>query len=75
MVRETVLSSVLAVIRCHDQHQLAFALVARVPKNAQQVRNVRQILEGKVDDLPEGAFFYAGTIDEVRANAERMTRA
>ena len=23
-------------------------------------------------DLPEGAFFYAGTIDEVKENAQRM---
>ncbi|HZV76790.1 MAG TPA: F0F1 ATP synthase subunit beta [Candidatus Babeliales bacterium] len=37
------------------------------------IASFKEILEGKVDDLPEGAFFYAGTIDEVKANAERMT--
>jgi F0F1-type ATP synthase beta subunit len=32
----------------------------------------REILDGKADDLPEQAFFLAGTIDDVRANAEKM---
>jgi F-type H+-transporting ATPase subunit beta len=43
-------------------------------KLADTVASFKEILEGKVDDLPEGAFFYAGTIDEVRENAERMAR-
>ncbi|HEY1867337.1 MAG TPA: F0F1 ATP synthase subunit beta, partial [Candidatus Cybelea sp.] len=43
-------------------------------KLAETVASFKEILEGKVDDLPEGAFFYAGTIDEVRENAERMAR-
>ncbi len=36
------------------------------------VASFKEILEGKVDDLPEQAFFLAGTIEDVRANAERM---
>jgi F-type H+-transporting ATPase subunit beta len=41
-------------------------------KLAETIASFKEILEGKVDDLPEGAFFYAGTIDEVRENAQRM---
>ena len=29
------------------------------------IRGFREIIEGRHDDLPEGAFLYAGTIDEV----------
>src|SRR5512144_3194232 len=36
------------------------------------VASFKEILDGKVDDLPEQAFFLAGTIDDVRANAERL---
>ncbi len=36
------------------------------------IRGFREILEGKCDDLPEQAFMMAGTIDDVRANAERL---
>ena len=43
-------------------------------KLAETIASFKEILDGKVDDLPEGAFFYAGTIDEVRENAERMAR-
>jgi F-type H+/Na+-transporting ATPase subunit beta len=32
----------------------------------------KEILEGKVDALPEQAFFYAGGIDDVKAAAERL---
>jgi F-type H+-transporting ATPase subunit beta len=35
----------------------------------------REILDGKVDQLPEQAFFYAGGIDDVRAAAERLGAA
>ena len=38
-------------------------------KLPETIASFKEILEGKVDDLPEGAFFYAGTIDEVRENA------
>ena len=36
------------------------------------VASFKEILEGKVDDLPEQAFFLAGTIDDVRKNAEKL---
>ncbi len=36
------------------------------------VASFKEILEGKGDDLPEQAFFLAGTIDDVRVNAEKM---
>jgi F-type H+-transporting ATPase subunit beta len=36
------------------------------------VRSFREILDGKHDDLPEQAFMYAGAIEDVRKNAERM---
>jgi len=37
------------------------------------VASFKEILEGKVDSLPEQAFFLAGTIDDVRQNAERLS--
>jgi F-type H+/Na+-transporting ATPase subunit beta len=36
------------------------------------VASFKEILEGKADDLPEQAFFLAGTIDDVRENARRL---
>ena len=36
------------------------------------VASFREILEGKADDLPEQAFFLAGTLDQVRENAARL---
>ncbi len=36
------------------------------------VASFREILEGKADDLPEQAFFLAGTLDEVRENAAKL---
>jgi F-type H+/Na+-transporting ATPase subunit beta len=36
------------------------------------VASFKEILEGKADDLPEQAFFLAGTIDDVRENAKRI---
>jgi F-type H+-transporting ATPase subunit beta len=36
------------------------------------VTSFKEILEGKADDLPEQAFFLAGTLDEVRENAARL---
>jgi F-type H+-transporting ATPase subunit beta len=35
----------------------------------------KEILDGKVDDVPEQAFFYAGGIDDVRAAAEKLGAA
>ena len=39
------------------------------------VRGFSEILEGKHDDLPEQAFYMAGTIDEVLERAEQMKAA
>jgi F-type H+-transporting ATPase subunit beta len=36
------------------------------------VASFKEILEGKTDTLPEQAFFLAGTIDDVRKNAEKL---
>ena len=36
------------------------------------VASFKEILEGKADTLPEQAFFLAGTLDDVRKNAERL---
>ena len=37
------------------------------------VASFKEILEGKADDLPEQAFFLAGTLDDVRATAEKLS--
>ena len=37
------------------------------------VTSFKDILEGKADDLPEQAFFLAGTLDDVRANAAKLS--
>jgi F-type H+-transporting ATPase subunit beta len=39
------------------------------------VLGFREILDGKYDDLPEGAFMMVGTIDEVVEQAERMQKS
>jgi F-type H+-transporting ATPase subunit beta len=36
------------------------------------VRGFREILEGKYDDIPESAFLFAGTIDDVIAKAKTL---
>ncbi len=36
------------------------------------IRGFREILEGKHDDLPEGAFYMVGTIDDAVAKAQTM---
>lgn len=36
------------------------------------VRSFKEIIDGKHDDLPEGAFYMVGTIDEAVAKAEKM---
>ena len=38
------------------------------------VASFKEILEGNVDDLPEQAFFLAGTLDDVRANASKLAK-
>jgi F-type H+-transporting ATPase subunit beta len=37
------------------------------------VTSFREILDGKSDDLPEQAFFLAGTLDDVRENAAKLS--
>ena len=37
------------------------------------VTSFKDILEGKADDLPEQAFFLAGTLDQVRENASKLS--
>jgi F-type H+-transporting ATPase subunit beta len=41
-------------------------------ERAETVRGFQEILEGKHDALPEQAFFMAGPIEDVLANAEGM---
>jgi len=41
-------------------------------KLADTIAAFKEILEGKVDHLPEQAFFYAGGIDDVKAAAEKL---
>ena len=36
------------------------------------VRSFAAIVDGECDDIPEQAFRYAGTIDDVRERAEKM---
>ena len=51
-----------------------------VHRDARQVRQARktrsrafkEILDGKLDHLPEQAFFYCGAIDEVKTKAEKL---
>jgi F-type H+/Na+-transporting ATPase subunit beta len=37
------------------------------------VASFKEILEGRADDLPEQAFFLAGTLDDVRENAKKLS--
>ena len=41
-------------------------------KISETVKGFREILDGKHDDLPEGAFYMVGTIEEAMAKAEQM---
>ncbi|MFN0243713.1 MAG: F0F1 ATP synthase subunit beta [Planctomycetota bacterium] len=43
-----------------------------VPRS-ETVRSFKEIIEGKHDDLPEGAFMYQGSIDAVVARAKKMS--
>jgi F-type H+-transporting ATPase subunit beta len=36
------------------------------------VASFKEILDGKADELPEQAFFLAGTMDDVRENAKKL---
>jgi len=37
------------------------------------IKGFQEILSGMHDDLPEGAFYMVGNIDEVKAKAKKMT--
>jgi F-type H+-transporting ATPase subunit beta len=50
-------------------------LEGRYVKIADTIRSFSEIVQGKCDDLPEQAFFMAGTIEEVREKAERLKEA
>ncbi len=39
---------------------------------AETIRGFREILDGKLDDCPESAFFNVGTVEDVRAKAAAM---
>jgi F-type H+-transporting ATPase subunit beta len=39
------------------------------------IAGFREILDGKLDDLPEQAFYMAGAIDQVKENAKKMAAA
>ena len=41
---------------------------------SETVRGFKAIIDGECDELPESAFLFAGTIDEVRAKAERAAK-
>ncbi len=41
-------------------------------KLSDTVASFKEVLDGKCDHIPEQAFFYAGGIDEVKENAEKM---
>jgi F-type H+-transporting ATPase subunit beta len=36
------------------------------------IAGFKAIVDGEADDLPEAAFYMAGTLDEVRQNAEKL---
>jgi F-type H+-transporting ATPase subunit beta len=38
------------------------------------IRSFAEVLDGKCDDLPEGAFYMAGSIDDVREKAKTMAK-
>jgi F-type H+-transporting ATPase subunit beta len=44
-------------------------------KMADTVAGFREILDGKLDDLPEQAFYMAGAIDQVKETAKKMAAA
>ena len=38
------------------------------------IRSFAEVLDGKCDDIPEGAFYMAGSIDDVREKAKTMAK-
>ena len=47
----------------------------RYVKIEDSVRDFKEIVDGKHDDLPEDAFYLVGTLDEAREKAEKMAAA
>jgi len=43
-------------------------------KTADTLRSFEEITDGRADDLPEQAFLYVGSIDDVRARAKEMAK-
>jgi F0F1-type ATP synthase beta subunit len=41
-------------------------------KLEETIASFAELLDGKLDGLPEQAFYMAGGIDEVKANAEKL---
>ena len=39
---------------------------------AETIRGFREIIDGEHDDVPESAFLFAGTIDDVLAKAKAL---
>jgi len=42
---------------------------------AETVKGLMEIIEGKHDDLPEGAFYMVGSIEEAQEKAQKMAEA
>jgi F-type H+-transporting ATPase subunit beta len=49
-------------------------LKGKYVKRADTVRSFREIVDGKCDSIPEDAFRYQGTIDDVRARADEISK-
>jgi F-type H+/Na+-transporting ATPase subunit beta len=49
-------------------------LQGKYVKRADTVRSFKEIIDGKCDTIPEDAFRYVGTIDDVRAKAEDIAK-
>ena len=47
----------------------------RYVKVEETIHGFKMILDGECDHLPEGAFMYVGTIDEVFERAKKMQAA
>ena len=62
-VAETRFRVLPAVTTLHDRRTQA----------ERTLEAIEALLEGKADDLPEQAFFLAGTLDQVRENAAKLT--
>ena len=45
----------------------------RYVKLKDSIKGFKELIDGKVDDLPEQAFYMVGTIEEAREKAERLS--